>query len=150
MTFVPYHLGSTEVSPEIARTFTAATRPAVHEDGSREFLLRRGAIDTSVLPTERTTITEMPTCIRTTVAGRVRALRVNPWNGTPSLEMTLADETAAVTVIFTGRRSIPGVRVGTVMSVDGTAGIHHGRRVVLNPAYTLLVEPPAVHAPDHH
>ena len=64
--------------------------------------------------------------------------------------MTLADETGAITVVFTGRRAVPGIRVGTVMSVDGTAGVHHGVRAVLNPAYTLLVEPPAPQSPHEH
>ena len=77
-------------------------------------------------------------------------MRVQPWNGAPSLEVTLADETGAITVVFTGRRAIPGIRVGTVMSVEGTAGVHHGMRAVLNPAYTLLVEPPVPHAPHEH
>ena len=123
--------------------------PVIHEDASRDLTAARD-LDVSVLPGDRTPVTQMPTRIRTVIAGRVRALRVHPWNGTPSLEMTLADETAAITVIFTGRRAIPGIRLGTVMSVDGTAGTHHGRRVILNPAYTILVEPPEPHAPHEH
>lgn len=147
VTIVPYHLGTADDGRPAAEL--VAARPVVHPDGSRSFAPAR-ELDTTALPADRTLIGDLPTRRAAVVAGRVRALRVQPWHGTPSLEVTVADESGAIAVVFTGRRAIPGIRVGTVLSVQGTAGVHHGVRTILNPAYTLIAEPPAVVAPGQH
>lgn len=73
------------------------------------------------------------------VKGRVRAVRVLPWEGSlATLECTLADETGGVTVVFTGRRRLGGVSLGTPMLVEGMVVASRGRLALLNPAYTLL------------
>jgi RecG-like helicase len=93
---------------------------------------------------------QLPERGRATVAGRVRSLRVQPWSGTPSLECTLADETGSITVVFFGRREVGGVRLGTIMQVNGVAGEHHGMRAILNPEYRLISTPAAPTSPEHH
>jgi RecG-like helicase len=80
----------------------------------------------------------------------VRSVRVQPWSGTPSLELTLADETGSITVVFFGRRSLGGVRTGTVMAVTGVAGSHHGITAILNPEYDIISTPPMPEAPAEH
>lgn len=70
--------------------------------------------------------------------GRVRSLRVEPWSDLPTLECTLVDDSGGITVVFLGRRNVPGIRLGTRMIVEGAAGAHHGRLAILNPEYTLL------------
>ena len=76
---------------------------------------------------------------RVRVRGRVRALRVQPWEGgVVTLECTLVDETGGLTVSFMGRRRIAGVRVGCHMEVEGMAIEHRGMLAIMNPAYTLL------------
>jgi len=72
------------------------------------------------------------------VLGRVRSVRVQPRANVPTLECTLVDDSGGITVVFLGRRSVPGIRLGTQMIVDGRAGSHHGKLAVLNPEYTLL------------
>ena len=73
------------------------------------------------------------------VAGRVKALRIQPWaEQIASLELTLADSTGGVTVVFMGRRTLGGVKLGTHLLVDGMASEHHGLLTILNPAYQLL------------
>ena len=50
---------------------------------------------------------------RVRVRGKVRALRVQPWEGgVATLECTLVDETGGLVVIFMGRRRIGGVTLG--------------------------------------
>ena len=149
VTIVPYHLGASGPVDCADGSLTIVNPTVIHTDGARQLAPARD-LDVAVLPRDRTLIAEMPNRVSTVVAGRVRALRVHPWNGAPSLEVTLADETGAINLVFTGRRSIAGVRAGTIMSVQGTAGMHHGVRVVLNPAYHLLVEAPTPHAPHQH
>jgi hypothetical protein len=74
---------------------------------------------------------------RVKIYGRVRSLRVQPWADVPTLECVLVDETGGVTVVFLGRRWIPGIQPGTRMSVEGTVGAHHGKLAMLNPEYVL-------------
>lgn len=73
------------------------------------------------------------------VAGRVKAMRIQPWaEKVVSLELTLADSTGGVTVVFMGRRHLGGVHLGTHLVVDGMASEHHGLLTIVNPAYQLL------------
>ncbi len=73
------------------------------------------------------------------VAGRVKALRVQPWaDQVASLELTLADETGGITVVFLGRRTLGGVHLGTHLIVEGMTSEHHRLLTILNPAYQLL------------
>jgi amino acid transporter len=71
------------------------------------------------------------------VQGRVRAVRVEPLAGSPSLECTVADETGAVCVVFFGRRVVEGVRIGAALWVEGMAIEHRGRLAIVNPVYEL-------------
>jgi RecG-like helicase len=73
------------------------------------------------------------------VAGRVKALRIQPWaEQIASLELTLADSTGGVTVVFMGRRTLGGVKLGTHLVIEGMASEHHGLLTILNPTYQLL------------
>ncbi|HEV2362369.1 MAG TPA: amino acid permease, partial [Acidimicrobiales bacterium] len=46
---------------------------------------------------------------RCEIAGRVQAIRVQPWSGVQVLECTLVDGTGSVSIVFLGRSSIPGL-----------------------------------------
>jgi len=148
VTIVPYHLGRGRPSVQPASEPASTTAPTVFKP------VKTGPAATNVcakdLPTERTRIAELASRQRSTVAGRVRAFRVQPWGGNPALECTLADETGSITVVFFGRREIGGVRLGTIMTVTGVAGEHHGMRAMLNPEYDVLSTPTAPHKPEHH
>jgi hypothetical protein len=43
----------------------------------------------------------------------------------------------AVTVIWLGRTSIPGIEPGRALAVEGTLALRHGRKVMYNPRYEL-------------
>ena len=74
---------------------------------------------------------------RARVGGRVRSLRVVPQHDTPLLELVLDDGTAAISVVFLGRRGLAGVEVGRRMVAEGTVGVHRNRLALLNPSYSL-------------
>jgi amino acid transporter len=80
---------------------------------------------------------------RARVAGRVRTVSVQTWAGGPAFECTVVDATGALTVVFMGRRSIPGIKPGAHLLVEGMVGNHRGRLAMLNPTYDLLVIPAA-------
>jgi hypothetical protein len=74
---------------------------------------------------------------RVRLGGRVRSLRVAPQHDAPLLELVLDDGSAAISVVFLGRRGLAGVGVGAHMVVEGTVGLHRNRLALLNPAYEL-------------
>jgi DNA/RNA endonuclease YhcR with UshA esterase domain len=71
------------------------------------------------------------------VTGTVNALRVQPVSGTCNLECTLVDQTGGISVLFLGRRTIPGIEIGTGLTVEGMVVDHHGRLAILNPVYEI-------------
>ena len=74
---------------------------------------------------------------RVRVAGRIQALRVHPLAGSPSLECTIADDTAAISAVFLGRHEIGGLEIGRSVVIEGMVIEHHGRLAIINPLYEL-------------
>jgi len=72
---------------------------------------------------------------RSKLAGVVRRITVVPLEGGESLEALLYDGTGEVTVVWMGRRSIPGLTLGTRLVVEGVVGEHRGVRRLVNPAF---------------
>jgi amino acid transporter len=72
------------------------------------------------------------------VEGRIRSVRVQPQSGSPTLECVLEDETGAMSLVFLGRRQIPGITIGVWLRAQGMAAEHRGRLAMLNPSYELL------------
>jgi len=89
-------------------------------------------------PINATPIAEMPCRQHSQVAGEIKRMHTAPRNGVPALEVVLSDGTGDAIAIFTGRRAIPGIENGRSILIEGVARDERGRRVVLNPAYTLL------------
>ena len=75
---------------------------------------------------------------RTKLAGEIKRMRIKPRSGVPAVELVINDGTGEATVIFSGRRNIPGVDHGKCIMVDCVPHRDGGRVVILNPAYTLL------------
>ncbi|MFM8863205.1 MAG: DNA-binding protein [Acidimicrobiia bacterium] len=76
---------------------------------------------------------------RVRVAGRVKAIRIQPWaDEVASLELTLADDTGGITIVFLGRRRIGGIDLGTHLVAEGMTSTHNGLRTLLNPEDQLL------------
>jgi amino acid transporter len=136
VTIVPFHLGQarprkvTPVPKVFHRRNSDGPRP---EDVAAPELMVDGA----------TPIGEVHDRQRVRIAGRVHALRVQPWSGQPTLECTVTDGTGRIVVVFLGRRQIAGIEPGARLVVDGVVGVRVGQRVILNPEYRLL---PAVDA----
>jgi amino acid transporter len=75
---------------------------------------------------------------RATLEGRIRSVYVGPVSGSPALEAELYDETGGITLVFLGRRSIPGIEPGARMRVEGMVGEMEGYLAMSNPSYVLL------------
>lgn len=75
---------------------------------------------------------------RASLQGRIEVLTLNPCGSNRWLEAELRDGTGAVTLIWMGRRRIPGLRAGRHVNVEGMITEADGRRVIYNPRYTIL------------
>lgn len=86
----------------------------------------------------RTPIGQLRWRQRAAVEGRVRSVRMAPLAGAPSVEVDLWDSSGGVTLIFYGRRAIPGISAGGKLAVEGMVGERKGRLAICNPTYQLL------------
>jgi RecG-like helicase len=93
---------------------------------------------TDLMTGEFTPIGEVRWRDRVRVSGRVRSMRVQPWSGVGSLECTIVDDTGGLTLVFLGRSSIGGIRLGTRLVAEGTVAASRDRLAILNPVYELL------------
>lgn len=74
---------------------------------------------------------------RVTLHGTIDVLTVRPRRTTPWLEAELTDGTGRVTLIWMGRREIPGIEAGRELRVTGRISVADGVRRMYNPHYVL-------------
>jgi RecG-like helicase len=77
------------------------------------------------------------------LTGTVSTLTLAPRAGHPALEVELRDGSGAVTLVWLGRRQIPGIDPGQMIKVSGRISCQDGRRLMYNPKYELLHAPAA-------
>lgn len=74
---------------------------------------------------------------KVTVQGTIRSVTIRPKNTLPELELDLYDGTGNITVIFMGRRSVPGISAGRFITVTGRLTCNAEKPIIYNPRYTL-------------
>ncbi|HEU4528814.1 MAG TPA: OB-fold nucleic acid binding domain-containing protein [Actinomycetota bacterium] len=114
-------------------------------DGVRRFLHRMAESDEQRLQDEiqawasaipgTSPIAEAPTRTPVKIAGVVRRITVHPEHGLEALEALLADGTGEMSVLWMGRRSIPGLTLGTRVVVEGVVGEQRQGRRMVNPSF---------------
>lgn len=77
------------------------------------------------------------------LTGTVSTVTIHPRGGYPALEVELRDGSGAVTLVWLGRRQIPGIDPGRSIKIAGRISCHEGRSVIYNPKYELLPTPSA-------
>lgn len=77
------------------------------------------------------------------LTGTISTVTIKPRDGHPALEVQLRDGSGAVTLVWLGRRQIPGIEAGRTVKIWGRISCHEGRRVLYNPRYELLPSPAA-------
>ena len=78
---------------------------------------------------------------RVQLTGTVSTVTINPRAGRPALEVELRDGSGAVTLVWLGRRQIPGIDCGRNIKVWGRISCHDSRRLIYNPRYELMQTP---------
>jgi hypothetical protein len=72
-----------------------------------------------------------------TVTGRLRAVVYTPRENVPTLEAELFDGSAAIVLVWLGRRRIVGIEPGRRLVARGRVGVHDGKLAIYNPWYEL-------------
>lgn len=70
--------------------------------------------------------------------GTITVLTMKPRGGMPWLEAELSDGSGSITLVWMGRREIPGITAGREMIVSGRVSYVDGRRRLFNPYYELI------------
>jgi RecJ-like exonuclease len=71
------------------------------------------------------------------VTGRLRTVVYTPRTTLPTLEAELYDGSDLVTLVWLGRRNIPGIQPGAIVAARGRIAIRDNRKVIYNPYYEL-------------
>ncbi|MFL6240094.1 MAG: OB-fold nucleic acid binding domain-containing protein [Actinomycetes bacterium] len=71
------------------------------------------------------------------VAGQIRAVTLRPVGGVPALEAELYDGDDTVSLVFLGRRNIPGIEPGRMIVAHGRLRREDSRALIYNPRYEL-------------
>lgn len=74
------------------------------------------------------------------LTGTISTVTIHPREGHPTLEVELRDGSGVVTLVWLGRRRIPGIDPGRSVKVSGRISCHDGRNVLYNPRYELLAK----------
>jgi RecJ-like exonuclease len=72
-----------------------------------------------------------------TVTGRLKSVIYTPRETVPTLEAELFDGSGSVTLVWLGRRRIPGIEPGRTVTARGRFADVEGKRVIYNPWYEL-------------
>lgn len=75
-------------------------------------------------------------------AGVIETIRIDPREGSGSIEATISDGTGDMIVKWLGRQTMSGIRLGAGLIVEGIVGRgDDGCPLVLNPEYQLTTGP---------
>jgi hypothetical protein len=72
-----------------------------------------------------------------TVTGRLKSVVYTPRETVPTLEAELFDGSGSVTLVWLGRRRVPGIEPGRSLTARGRFAAFDGRQVIYNPWYEL-------------
>ncbi len=134
--------GSTQESPDGPAATPAKARPPTWLAPLRRLAAGRDVLHAEDLQAELTEISVSPICDCADrefadLAGTLRTVTLRPRGASLTMEADLWDGTGSVTLIWLGRRDIPGIQPGRRLIVRGRITRIHGERAIYNPVYQL-------------
>jgi amino acid transporter len=114
----------------------ASMRPRQRELPVRE-RLHAQVLQAEVADVSATPIADVADRDQAVVAGTLRAVTVRPRGNSPTLQADLWDGSGSLTLIWLGRRDIPGIEPGRKLLARGRIAQHRGVRTMFNPVYEL-------------
>lgn len=73
-----------------------------------------------------------------TVCGSLRSVTLDPTNALATVQAELYDGSGRIVLVWLGRREIPGIEPGRVLSATGRLTSCDGTPTIFNPRYRLL------------
>jgi amino acid transporter len=134
-TIVPFQVGKGVGTRRMPRV--PALRPEGRRRGRRTVVGEDAGL-TDLALTGITPIGQVRWRQRARVAGRVKAVSVQPSTVSPNLLCKLVDSTGGLTLVFPGRRKVAGIVPGSRLVAEGTVGEQGGRLAMFSPDYELL------------
>ncbi len=62
----------------------------------------------------------------------------------PTVDLEIWDETGGITLQFLGRKSLIGIKVGTIVKAEGMVGEENGKLTIMNPRYEVIHHQPSL------
>jgi amino acid transporter len=118
-----------------------AAAPAEETGAEPEPLPGAGGYDRPVPPPDVTPIGSIRQPGKAAVEGRVRVVEIRSVERNSVLACEICDSTGDLTALFYGRSHISGIECGSRVRFRGPVGLKGGARVMVNPAYELIVPP---------
>src|SRR4051794_6652425 len=84
-----------------------------------------------------TLVADLPPRERVVVAGTLRTVTLRPRAGVPALVAELYDGSGTISLVWLGRRQIPGIEPGRAVIACGRGTRDHEQPVIFNPRYEL-------------
>ena len=78
---------------------------------------------------------------RVVLQGIIRTVTLPPRSEAPRMEAEFDDGSGTITLVWLGRREVPGILAGTVLRVAGRLSVQRGGFVLYNPKYELVQVP---------
>lgn len=78
---------------------------------------------------------------RVVLRGTIRTVTPPEEADYPRLEAEFEDGSGTLTLVWMGRREVPGIRAGTVLRMTGRLSSHRGQPALYNPRYELVRVP---------
>lgn len=114
-----------------------ALRRLVSSNAERESdELRRQAEEQGARPVDKCVDRE-----HVLLRGTIRSVTIAPTDEPPRLEAEFDDGSGTVRLIWMGRRSISGLKAGSILRVEGRLSCQRGERKMYNPRYELTHVP---------
>ena len=134
---VPYQLKSaTQAAAAAGLPWKAALPPLRRLTAGREEL-HAAELQAEIDERTATPIGDCPDREVADVAGILRSVTLRPRGPSLTMEADLWDGTGHVTLIWLGRRNIPGIQPGRRIMVHGRVARIKGERTIYNPVYEL-------------
>ena len=71
------------------------------------------------------------------VRGSIDSIRIEPHGAAPALTASVSDGTGVIEAVFMGRRSIPGIEPGRLITIHGRVARGDGAPHIFNPWYRI-------------
>ncbi len=110
----------------------AVTRLASSAKEHEAAELQKGCVELGAVP-----VRELPDRARARVAGTLRTVTLRPRAGVPALVAELYDGSGSISLVWLGRRQIPGIEPGRALVAYGRVTRDQDTPVIFNPRYEL-------------